>query len=147
MYSVDIETYKKYDGTKKCEQAIIKDTLEPERKEWFKKNKKKGYYYPVLNSQEFVLGAIYDEKGNIEFFRSPIKLWDRLKEIIQTNMKRGKRSWIYAHNLSYDWNGFARGHYFDKDIKIVSFDPFLATVFKDSKKKEGENYGWFVDTM
>lgn len=144
--SVDIETYAEYKGTKQSEEYIISHTLDDKGRDYFKKNKKKGCYYPVLDSQAFCIGAVHQEGGKTVFFASPNKLWDYIKKQIENNAMNGKRTWIYAHNLSYDWNGFARDKYFEEDIEKICDYPFLVTYFCNGSKGKS-NYGWFVDTM
>ena len=60
VVSLDVETYKLYDGTKEAEEFILNPSCNAseEGREYFRKNKKAGYYYPVLNSKEFTLGAL-----------------------------------------------------------------------------------------
>jgi len=103
IITIDIETYK-WSETEQC-------------------------YIPILNSQEFTLGAILcEEWKQPEFFTNSQDMYARLIQIIQRNAKQKRKTFIYGHNVEYDWYGVAKGHLFDNNTKYYCTTPFLGNI-------------------
>ena len=166
---IDIETYKEFDGSKECEEEIVRQMLTPEDKRKFIKEKKKGMFYPILNSREFTLGCAITETGEKVLFENYKHMWNWLVKKISENAMMGKRTFIYGHNIEYDFYGIAKDEFLNEDLKVICYMPFFATwfckgmrqqkpkVFEhcNSKNKERvaikekevkDNWGYFLDT-
>lgn len=106
--------------------------------ETYEYDQAENVYRPVLNARKFVLGCAKVEGKGTFFFKDPIEMWLFLKDLIERNIKYKRNTYIYAHNAEYDWYAIMKDRLMDKDIKYVTFNPFIAIY----KKK-----GYFLDTM
>lgn len=120
------------------------------------KKSEDGKLEPILNCQEFALGAIHKETGVTEFFTEPTKMAMRLIELIEKERRRGKRTFIYGHNSQYDFYGVFRDllkenliMHFDggKQIKYLCFYPFMAMYGKQSDNWRFDEDAYFLDSM
>ena len=104
IYFIDIETYKMYDGTKECEEYIITNTGSFEALDYFKKNKKVGWYYPVLrNNVDFSLGGISQIGRKAKwFFKDRLEMKQKVIDITKQGIKEGHNSVFYIHNGNFD---------------------------------------------
>jgi hypothetical protein len=148
---IDIETYVKYDGSAESEQKILEGCDTEESKKKFLKEKKVGYLYPVLNSREFILGGAITDKGERVIFKSHEKMWNWIEKKISDNAMQGKKTYIYGHNVKYDFYGIAKDLIFDMDsrLKIIATTPFIATWECPGVRKDVEvvdNWGYFLDS-
>ena len=147
--AIDIETYKQYDGTKESEDEIVVQMLTPDDKKKFREEKKKNYWYPVLNSREFTLGCAITETGEKQFFDNYKHMWSWLRKKIEENANNGKRTFIYGHNVEYDFYGIAKDDFLNEDLSIICYNPFFATWFCNGKRKDKkvrDNWGYFLDS-
>lgn len=53
-------------------------------------------------------------------------MWKWLRDEIEKNKKNGKRSFIYGHNIEFDWYGIVKGELLDPKINYVCQNPFIA---------------------
>jgi len=165
LMSTDVETYVKYDGSenndynpkkKEAGASFIKQyTLTNEQLDFFDKNKKIGYWYPVLNSKCYTLGCVViDKKKKPLFFTESEKHFDFLLKYTLKRMNEGHNTYIWGCNHSYDLMAYAQGHF--EDSEILSYNDskgFLmgylgyTKVFRDEEAKEKrKNRGYLCDT-
>lgn len=121
--------------------------------ETFKWNPQNEVYEPILNSQEFSLGAILLENNKIEFFTNSDDMYNYIIDLGTKLKSKKSKLTVYGHNTGYDWYGIAKNHLFDNKIKYYTQSPFLAclnehnmisdtmTFFKMSLKELGEIIG------
>jgi len=106
--------------------------------ETYKFNEKEGVYEPILDAREFALGCIKTDTGITEFFTDREEMWNWLIKLIEKNKLNKKRTFIYGHNIEYDWYGIAKNHLLDDKVNYICQNPFIAIY--DEK-------GYFLDTM
>lgn len=90
-----------------------------------------------LDTRKFVCGSLVTEAGGSEVFMSRTEMFNRIIEIIEKEKKRGKKTYVYAHNHEYDWYVYARDNWEKKGIQYLNFKPFIA-IYKES--------GYFLDS-
>lgn len=90
-----------------------------------------------LDTREFVCGSLVTEKGREEIFYNRTDMFNTIINIIEKEIKRGKKTYIYAHNHEYDWYTYARDNWTKKGIKYLNFHPFIV-IYKDK--------GYFLDS-
>lgn len=141
----DIETYEQWDGTEKSAKEIRSQMITDGDREEFDKIKIQGNFYPVLNSRKFVMGCVVTDAGERLSFYDHKKMLRWLVKKIEDNAKKGEKTYLYAHNISYDILGLIKDNplaLISTDLNLVSDSPFLA-----SWKVDGKNWGFFVDTF
>lgn len=141
---IDIETYEKYEGTKKSEGSIKSQMITDEDRRRFDVIKRKNYYYPVLNSRKFVLGCVVTDEGEKLSFYNHRKMLNWIIEKIESNAKKGKRTFVYGHNIDYDMLGIVKDDLMkllSSNLTLICDNPFLGS-WKVNKK----NWGFFCDT-
>ena len=159
LIATDIETYVKYDGTKECEEYIINNsrdyTIDKKtglnlQQKYFKENKKKGYWYPVLDSTKYALGCVWmDGNKNPVFFTDAEEHFQYLLKIVKQKMKEGHNTYIYAHNHSYDVYGYAKNHI--KDTEIIDFSVrgslygYIGYTKTSDEEKDDEEARYYID--
>ena len=126
MYSLDIETYKKYDGTDDCWRDIINQKPNEKAKlEMEQVDRIPGKYYPVLNSNEFMLGCIMRQDGKSWYFNNPKAMWNFIEERNEVAKKQRKKNYFYAHNHQYDFLGYGKEQFYREDLKKLVHSPML----------------------
>ena len=102
--------------------------------------KENGKYRPVLDTRQFRLGSYTLDglKFNNHFDNK--QMAEDLLKIIEENLKKKKRIYIYAHNHIYDFLAvFKERLLFNPDFQLISTDrPFLG-IYKEKC--------YFLDTM
>lgn len=106
--------------------------------ETYKYDRKEGVYRPVLNTHEFTIGCVINEKEERKLFTTREFMRQHIKDECAKKNKHGKRTFWYAHNHEYDWYAIWKGDLLNKDIKYICYNPFIA-IYKE------KNY--FLDTM
>jgi hypothetical protein len=79
------------------------------------------------NANIFRCGVLMYENGKHEEFFSKKKMYNRIKEIAQKIKNKGRRLYIYAHNLKFDY--IAIGAHKDKNNEIFCTYPFIADTY------------------
>lgn len=109
---------------------------------------------PVLDCQEFLIGGLLKGK-KYNCYKSPDEMIKGLFEIIEKEHKRGGKTYVYAHNMQYDFYALFRDKLKEnfivdfgngKMIKYYSFVPFIA-VYGIQKENNFETIAYFLDTM
>lgn len=106
--------------------------------ETYEFNEKENTYEPILDARKFTIGCAITDKGTKHYFYTPKEMYQWLDKLITTNSKNNKRTFIYGHNIEYDWYGIAQGNLLNKETKYINFNPFIAI----HKEK-----GYILDTM
>lgn len=143
--AIDIETYEKYDGTKKSSEKIKSQMITDDDRDCFEKGKIKNKYYPVLNSRKFFLGCAYTDENKKYSFLSRKEMLNWIIKRIEINAKKGERTYFFGHNIEYDLYGIIKDDIFkllSSNLEIISEGPFLGT-WRINKK----NWGFFVDSF
>jgi hypothetical protein len=94
---------------------------------WVIDNETKG-----LDSRKVLTTCILKENGKVKHFYNPKKAWGYILESGRKEQKRGKVLNIYAHNMQYDYYGFA--DLSDKNVEFFSFAPFIANYKINGKR-------------
>ncbi|MEC8339597.1 MAG: DNA polymerase, partial [Nanoarchaeota archaeon] len=149
LVSVDCETYHLYNGTKESEEFILNNSLE-DSKEYFMKNKKAGFYYPILNGRGFTIGAVLkDNCKKPVFFTKPDDMFNYLLDLIESEAKRGHQVFIYAHNHFYDLCSYAQNHLHKVDLVDIKVQKPIYGYLGEKEDENGEELprGYLLDTM
>lgn len=115
----------------------------------------KGNLKPILNCQEFTVGELLKDSGVKEVFYEPNDMANRIIELIEKEVKRNGRFYIYGWNIQYDFYAVFRDYLKEspiinlnngKQIKYFSYYPFMAFYGKEIKGRFIAQ-GYFLDMM
>lgn len=118
--------------------------------ETYKWNEDNECYEPILDAKEFILGCAityHRKKFKHYLFKSKKEMKEWLLNICDREANIGHNTYIYAHNMKYDFYGI-----FDEDdiasgrLKRVSDTPFLWKI-NCRTKKGSEERGYLLDSQ
>lgn len=101
------------------------------------KQDENGLLRPVLDATQFTLGAVKTSNGTTKTFTKPQEMYTWIIDQINTEKKRGHKTYIYAHNHQYDYYAYAKGNYTNELMNNIAFEPFLLIY---------DETGYFLDT-
>lgn len=88
-----------------------------------------GSYKPTLNAQKGILACLIEEgKKKPKYFnleKQPESLYQYILKKTEIEAKRKKTIEIWSLNHQYDFSVYAKGHYYDENIKPISYNPFI----------------------
>jgi len=104
VFFIDIETYDEYDGTIEKEEEMIAKMSYLNTIEFFEKNKKVGYSYPVLQgNKDFTLGGISQWGRQKKWmYEERLDMKKKIIDITKQAMREGKNAVFYVHNGNFD---------------------------------------------
>lgn len=85
----------------------------------------------------FILGVIMNNKGESKTFTKPEELWNYIKEIGVKNAKSKRPTYIYAHNMEYDYNAIAE--HSDPNLEYLGYYGIKA-ILNTTPKEEWKKY-------
>lgn len=94
-----------------------------------------GYYYPIKDTNKYVLGIIMDEEGNYTLYNNKQDLQNKIKELTKQTTQ------IWAHSHEYDFYAYA------KDIIKQELKNKTMTILKNRPLLVKWNNSWLCDTM
>jgi len=108
--------------------------------ETYKLNKNTGYYEPILNPKDYILGGTLEEGKQPEYYETPREQWNALIKRGQTLRNNKKVLNVYGHNIRYDYYGIVNLR--EPNIIYNCEKPFITTYTHNGKTAIK-----FLDTM